>query len=252
MNFRMAQPASLVDLNGVKELFYIKIEQDGGVHIGAMTRDTTVEFNPDLIKLFPVLGESLYYLAHPQIRNRGTFGGATAHSDPAGQVPVVLSALDAEMTLNKKGSSRKVKADDFFVTLFTTSLEPDEILTDVYLPALKARSGASYFQYARQAGASALVGCAARVELGADDKIQDVRLSFMGVADRPVLSLEVQKILSGNKPTGEMIHAAVEACVNNELDPGQDMHATPEYRRHIAGILGVDAINAAMQRAKGT
>jgi len=250
MNFRLAQPASLVDLNSVSELFYIKPGTDGSVLVGSMTRDTTVEFDPTIAKLAPMVQECLPFLAHPAIRNRGTFGGALAHGDPAGQLPVVAVAMNFGMKINKTGSDRTVPADEFYTSMYSNVMESDEILTEISIPKLSGRTGTSYKQTARQTGASALVGTAAVITLDDNDVCSVARVAFMGVSEIPVLSSEINSRLVGQKLTPELITSAIDACVENELDPGSDIHATPAFRRHLARVLGVDAVTTAYAKAK--
>lgn len=251
MNFRLAQPAALVDLNRVEELFYIKTDPKGDLLIGAMTRDTAVEFHPDVKKVSPMVDECLPFLAHAQIRNRGTFGGAVCHGDPAGQVPVVAVAQNFDLLIKSKANGERwVKAEDFYLAMYTNVVEADEILIQVKIPKLAAKAGSSYKQTARQAGASALVGVATVLELDEKEQCKDVRLAYMGVSEMPVLSQKSAELMKGQKVTDALIAEAVEACVSDELDPGQDMHATPAFRRHLARELGKAALSEAFARAK--
>ncbi len=250
MNFRLAQPSYLVDLNRIEELFYIKPADNGDVLIGTMTRDTTVEFNAEVGKVTPMIHECMPFLAHAQIRNRGTFGGAITHGDPAGQVPVVAVAQNFGLRIKSKSAERWVNAEDFYVSMYTNVIEHDEMLVEIRLPKLPAHSGTCYKQMARQAGASALVGTATLIAL--DDKgiCKNARAAFMGVSEMPVLSSIISESLVGQKLSEAIINDAVDACVSNELDPGSDMHATPEFRSHLARTLGKAALAEAYARAQ--
>lgn len=250
MNFRLAQPAALVDLNNVSELFYIKPSKSDGLLIGTMTRDATVEFDPQVAKFSPLVKECLPFLAHPQIRNRGTFGGAITHGDPAGQVPVVAVAQEFKMHIRSVSAERWVVAEDFYVSLFTNVIEPDEMLVELEIPKLAARTGSCYKQTNRQAGASAIVGVATIISLDEQDVCTKARLAYMGVDEMPVLSKEASNILVGQKISEAAIREAVNACVTKELQPGGDMHATPEFRSYLANALGVEALTEAAKRAK--
>jgi carbon-monoxide dehydrogenase medium subunit len=249
MNFRMAQPTALVDLNCISELFYVHPTDTGGLMIGAMTRDRVVELDEKVKLRAPIIPECLHWLAHPTIRNRGTFGGALAHSDPAGQLPVVAAALQFNFKLQSKKSERWVNADEFFVSVYTTCLEADEILTAIEVPALDKRAGTSFQQVSRQSGESALVGVATLIELDDTGKIKDGRIAYMGVAEKPVMANAAMSLLKGNKPTNALIAEAIHATVTEELDPGADIHASVEYRRHLAQALGVKSVNEAIARA---
>jgi CO/xanthine dehydrogenase FAD-binding subunit len=250
MNFRLAQPASLVDLNRIEELFYIKPASDGGLLIGTMTRDTTIEFNAEVGKVAPMVHECLPFMAHPQIRNRGTFGGALTHGDPAGQLPVVAVAENFNLHIKSKNADRWVRTEDFYLSMYTNVIEHDEMLVEIWMNKHPAHTGTSYKQMARQAGASALVGTAVLLTIDEKDVCKDARVSFMGVSEMPILSHEISNILIGQKLSEEIIHDAVEACVTKELEPGQDMHATSDFRRHLARVLGNAAVEEAFARAK--
>lgn len=253
MNFRLAQPAALVDLNGVAELFYVRPAGDGGVVIGAMTRDSAVEHDALIAERAPMVRDVMGYIAHPQIRNRGTFGGAIAHADPAGQLPAVTVALDARYRIRKKGRERWVSADEFFVGLFSTVLEPDEMLVEVALPPLPPRSGWSYKQVARQSGAGALVGVAAVVTL--DDapghNCRQARLVYLSVGEKPVIAHQAASLLVGQAPAQrEAIRAAAETAARADVDPGSDIHASAAYRRHLVEVLTRHALEQAFERAQ--
>lgn len=250
MNFRMAQPTALVDLNEVKELFFIKPSPNGGVLVGTMTRDRVVELDKLVAQKAPLVPECLYWLAGVTIRNRGTFGGALAHSDPAGQLPVVASAMNFKFHIESKDSDRWVDADDFFVSIYTTCIEATEMLTEIEIPAMPQNAGYSYKQVSRQAGESALVGVATLLTFDKSGKVDGGRISYMGVSEKPVPAEEAMKILLGNTPTDELIRDAVEATVANELDPGPDIHASAEYRQHLARTLGFNSIKEAVARSK--
>ncbi len=251
MNFRLAQPAALVDLNNVAELFYIR-PAGGDVLIGAMTRDSVVEHDPLVAERAPMIREAMHYVAHPQIRNRGTFGGAIAHADPAGQLPAVTVALNARFKACNKARERWVPADKFFVGLFATVLEPDEMLVEVALPPMPPRSGWSYKQVARQSGAGALVGVAAVVTLDSTPSgrlCQQARVVYLSVGERPLVAQQAVKALIGQSPTPDAIRAAAEAAVNSDVDPGSDIHASADYRRHLVNVLTRQALTEAFDRA---
>ncbi len=249
MNFRMARPGALVDLNPVAGLQYIRPTDDGGLAIGTMTRDSVVERDERVQQAFPLIGEVMPNVAHPQIRNRGTFGGAIAHADPAGQLPAVVLTLNASMKIMKKGSERVVCAEDFFLGPFMTVIEPDEMLAEVVLPPLPKGSACSYQQVSRQRGGYALSAAASVVTLDAGGRCADVRMTLVSVATVPVLSKEAQRILVGQKPTPQAIEAVAEAAVKNEIDPATDVHATAEYRRHLTRVLIVRSLTQAFARA---
>lgn len=249
MNFRMSRPGALVDLNRIAELQYIRPSADGGLAIGTMTRDSVVEYSTEVLRAFPLIGEVMPNIAHPQIRNRGTFGGAIAHADPAGQLPAVALTLNANMKIMKKGSEKVVAAEDFFLGPFMTPIEPDEMLVEVQLPPLPKGSGASYKQFSRQHGGYAQAAAVTLVSVGPDGKCTNVRMSLISMAEVPVLSKEAVRILVGQKPALEAFQEVAETAVKKETDPGSDVHATADYRRHLCRVLIVRSLIEAFARA---
>ena len=250
MNFRMARPSALVDLNNIPELQYILPDRVGGLRIGAMTRDSVVEYDPNIKQAFPLITEVMPFIAHPQIRNRGTVGGAIAHADPAGQLPAIVLTLNATMKIQKVGQERTVKADNFFLGAFTTAIEPDELLTEVFIPDLPGGSACSYKQMSRQRGGYTQAAAASLVTIDEEGSCVDVRLTLLSVADVPVLSKEAKRILIGENPTPEAIEAVAEATVKLEIDPGGDIHGTAAYRRHLTQIMIIRSLSEAFTRAK--
>ena len=250
MNFRLAQPSVIVDLNRVSELFYIQTENSAGVRIGAMTRQREVERSSLIAKQAPLVHEAMPYIAHPQIRNRGTLGGSIAHADPAAELPAVMSALDARLLLRSHEKERWVSANEFFVDLFTTAMEPNELLIEVELPSLAPRTGWSFREIARRHGDYALVGVAALAT--SDDRGQclEARMVFLSVGSGPVETTEAMALLAGQKPTPEAIRAAADTAATKEIDPPSDIHASSAYRRHLAKVLAEQALSQAFKRAE--
>lgn len=250
MNFRLAQPPALLDLNNISELSYIRPTPEGGVAIGAMARDSDVEHDPLVIERFPVIQEAMVTIAHPQIRNRGTFGGAIAHADPTGQLPAVTLALGARYHLRRKTGERVIPADEFYLGSFTTAIEPEELLVEIEIPPLPAHTGVCYQQMARQAGAQALVGVTAVVTLDAQGACQDVRLTYLSVSETPAFAPSATSVLIGRVPTPELIQKTAETAANVDFDPAGDIHCSPEYRRHLIEVLTVQALSKAIERVK--
>lgn len=250
MNFRMARPSALVDLNKVSDLFYIKPTADGGLAIGTMTRDSVVEKDPTVKQRFPIVAETMGYIAHPQIRARGTFGGAIAHADPAAQLPALALALNAKMVIKRKGSERVVSAEDFIVGPFMTVLEPEDMLAEVILPPLPARSAGSYKQVSRQRGGYAQAAAISVVSLDDRNRVKDVRSVLFSVGETPILSKYASKVLVGNEPTEAAIADVAAYAAKHECDPGSDLHGTTEYRRQLVEVLVRRSLTEAVQRAK--
>jgi aerobic carbon-monoxide dehydrogenase medium subunit len=250
MNFRMARPGALVDLNGVSELFYIKPAPQGGYLIGTMTRDVTVENHPEIKNKFNALNQAFFTWAHPQIRNRGTFGGALAHADPAGQLPGVALALEFRMKVSGKATGERwIDARDFFVGPFTTVIEPSEMLTEIYLPDLAIRTGTSYCQVARTHGSQFQVAVVVKVTLDANNRCQKATIAMLAVGERPILAEQAGKLLAGQPLTDQNIDAASNLVATKEIDPGTDIHATEQYRRHVSEVLVRQALKEALAEA---
>lgn len=249
LNFRLVQPAVLVDLNNIVELFYIRPDEDGGLRLGAMTRQRTVEFDPLVAERAPLVHEVMPLIAYPQIRTRGTFGGSLAHADPSAELVAVSKALGARFRLRNQARERWVPADDFFVGLFTTVLEPDELLLEVALPPMPPRSGWSFLEITRRHHDFCLAGVAVLVTLDGQGRCEQARMVFLSVGDGPVDAPQAAEMLKGQAPTPELIHAAAEKAARDEIDPGSDIHASAEYRRHLAGVLARRTLTQAFERA---
>jgi CO/xanthine dehydrogenase FAD-binding subunit len=194
-------------------------------------------------------------IAYPQVRNRGTMGGSISHADPSAELVAASVALSGRFRLRRVASSggsggeRWVPADEFFVGLFTTILEPDELLVEVALPPMPARSGWSFLEVARRHHDFALVGVAAVVSLDTKGHCEQTRLVYFSVGDGPVEAYQAADLLKGEVPTAEAIREAVETAAETDLDPTSDINASAEYRRHLAKVLGRRALVEAFDRA---
>jgi CO/xanthine dehydrogenase FAD-binding subunit len=250
MNFRMARPTALVDLNKVKELSYIKPTADGGLAIGTMTRDTVVEENELVRKGYPILVDTIQHIAHKQIRNRGTFGGAIAHADPAAQLPAAALLLDANFKILSKKGERWVKATDFFMGPFMTVLEPEEMLAEVVLPPMAPNTGASYQQVSRQKGGYAQAAVISTVTMNGSDKVKEARVALFSVGETAMLAKKPNEVLAGQTPTVEAIEEIAAYVAKNECDPGTDIHGTEEYRKNLVHVLVRRSLTEAVERAR--
>jgi carbon-monoxide dehydrogenase medium subunit len=251
MNFRLAQPSVLVDLNTIPELSYIRPADNGGVRIGAMTRQSRLERDTVIAERAPLVHATMPHIAHVQIRNRGTLGGSLAHADPAAELPAVALALNARLRVRNQSGSRWIAAEDFFVDLFTTALEPGDLLVEIELAPRPPRSGWAVREVARRSGDYALLGVATQVVLNGAGSCQDLRLVFFSTGGPdPTLAPSVADGLRGEAPTDARIQAAVDAAVAHDIDPSGDIHASTAYRRHLAGVVARQALHAAFERAK--
>jgi carbon-monoxide dehydrogenase medium subunit len=250
MNFRLVQPAVIVDINNIDELSHIRETAEGGVSIGAIARHNQVETSSLVADRAALISDAMPHIATVQVRSRGTFGGSIAHADPSAELTAVSVALEGSFLLRNQRGERWVPADEFFAGLFTSVLEPDELLIEAKFPAIPGRSGCALVEVARRPHDFALVGVTAVVTLGAGDHCQRARLVFFSVGDGPVEAHQASELLAGKDLTPELMRAAAETA-KGEIDPGSDIHATAEYRRHLAGVLSFRALTKAFERARG-
>jgi carbon-monoxide dehydrogenase medium subunit len=246
LNFRLAKPTLLVDLNRIPELAYLR-ERDDGLAIGAMTRQVTVERETHLTRTQPLLKEAIGWVGHPAIRTRGTIGGSLAHADPAAELPAVAVCLGATLSTVGPRGRRSVAAEDFFLGYLTTALEPEEILVETWLPPLRPSTGQAWVEFARRHGDFALVGVAASITLDGD-VVRDARIVLTGVNGKPVCAREAETLLMGST-VAERVSAAAEAA-RSAIEPDADIHASKEYRSHLAGVLTEQAVTLADLRAR--
>jgi carbon-monoxide dehydrogenase medium subunit len=252
MNFRLAQPAVLVDLNNIPELSYIRADDNGGVLLGAMARHRMVGQDPLIAKRAPLVHEAIPNIGTPQIRTRGTFGGSLSHADPSAELATVTVALNGRMRLRSQKRERWIPADEFFIGSFSSVLEAGELLVEINLPGLPERSGWSLMEVARRHNDFALIGVAAVVQLDKNGSCKAAKIVFLSAGDRPVQARQAAELLKGQKPTTEAIQAAAEKAASVDIDPAGDIHATAEFRRHLANVLLQRALEEAFNRAKVT
>lgn len=250
MNFRLAAPAALIDLNGIGALARTGGMDDGGLQLGAMTRHCTLERSPLVAERAPLLAEAMPCIAHPQIRNRGTVGGSLAHADPAAELPAVMVALEATLVLRSASAERRVPAEQFFTGLFATALEPGELLTSIELPPPPARSGFAFQELARRHGDYALVGVAAMLTLNEAGQCSRARVALLSVGDGPVLAVRAAAALAGQPPSASSILAAAELAAREDVDPPSDIHASAAYRRQLVRVLTRRALTRAAGRVR--
>ena len=248
MNFRLARPAVLVDLNGVAELAGISAQPDGSLRCGAMTRQRAMERSTAVAAAAPLLAEALPWVAHAAIRTRGTIGGSIAHGDPAAELPAVLTALDARYLVQSSGGQRWLAADAFMTGLFVTALEPGELVVAIEIPPMAPRTGWAFLEMARRHGDFALAGVACTVTLDEAGNCNAARIALFGVGDGPVLSTAGSDALKGRKPVVDAFLGAA-AAVEAEVDPPSDIHASADYRRSLSKVLTRRALTIAAERA---
>ncbi len=250
LNFRLAQPEVLVDLNKIAELSYIKPAENGGVRLGAMARHYQVEHDPLVAERAPLVSEAMPQIATTQIRSRGTFGGSISHADPSAELVAISVALEATFQLRSQSGTREVQATDFFLGMFNTQLEPQELLVEVAIPALPARTGWALKEISRRPHDFALAGVAALVSLDDRALVSDARIVLFSVGDGPVIAKNAAALLKGQSPSAELIRAAADAAGPEDVDPSSDIHASAAYRRQLIKVLTRQALESAAERAK--
>jgi carbon-monoxide dehydrogenase medium subunit len=248
MNFRVAQPAMLIDLNRVDELGFIR-EGGGTLRIGAMTRERQLEFDPLIARHAPLLAEAVPFIAHPQIRNRGTIGGSIVQADPAAELPVLMLALNARLKARNVSGERWIDARKFFAGMFTTALAPDEILVEIELPLMSPRTGWSFMEVAPRAGDYALMGVAALVSLDDYGRCRGAKLVYLNAGEGPVDAQEAARLLEGESPQDQLIESAAALAGEKEIHPFGNVHATPDFQRHLARALTKKSLEQAIRRA---
>jgi carbon-monoxide dehydrogenase medium subunit len=243
---RLAQPAVLIDINGVAELYGVSAK-DGWVTVGAMTREYAAEESETVADAVPLLAAALPLIGHEAIRNRGTVGGSLAHADPAAELPAVARALDAEFVVRGRAGERVVPAADWFEGYLTTSRRPDELLVEVRFPAARPGTGVSFQEVARRHGDFAMVGLATSVTLS-DGVITDARLAFAGVSDVPARATGAEDLLAGERPSAGLFDEAARRSAA-DIDPPADLHGSAEYRKKVAATLVRRGLREAVDNA---
>lgn len=243
LNMRLAQPAQLVDINRLTDLSYIR-EVDGGLAIGALTRQRDVERSPLVRERCPLLAKAIPWIGHTPIRSRGTIGGSLTHADPAAELPAVLQALGGRMRVESLTGSREILAEEFFISQLQTSITSQELVTEAWFPIAPPRSGSAFVEVSRRHGDFALVGVAAQLTIDENGTILAAHLALMGVAETPRRLYEAESALVGEQ-AGEKIFSVAAELGITDLEPEADLHASGEYRRYVAGVLVNRALHLA-------
>lgn len=248
LNMRLAQPHALIDLNRIGDLQFVEersYEGAAGLAFGAMTRQSAVECEAESI---PLLREAISWVGHPQIRNRGTIGGSITHADPSAELPLVFRALDGVARVQSESGERFVPAEDFFLYTFTPNVEPEEIVTEVWLPLPGPRTGQAFLEVARRHGDFALVAAAIVLTLSERGTIAEARIALGGAAPTPMRASGAEASLLGVTP-GEDAFAEAARMAAEETEPTGDIHADADYRREVAGTLVHRGLRTAFERA---
>jgi CO/xanthine dehydrogenase FAD-binding subunit len=247
LNLRLVRPARVVDINGLRELDYVRPLEGGGMAIGALTRHRTIERSPVIASHAPLWSEAAPHVGDRQVRNRGTIGGSLAHADPSSEFPTVALATESVMVVQGAAGRRSIPAQEFFVMALTTALEPDELLVEIRIPPTPEGAGSAFLELARRHGDFALVSAAAVLSVS-DGRIREVRIALGGVALTPIRARRAEAALIGEAP-GVASFARAGQLAAEECDPGSDMHGSADYRRAVAGAYVERALDKALQRS---
>ncbi len=249
LNLRLARPRVLVDINRIHSLAYLRVDDDGWLHAGALTRHVTLERSELIARRLPVLAEAVRRIGHPAIRSRGTAGGSVAHGDPAAEIAGVLTTLGGQVVVRGPAGVRAIRAEDFFIGPLVCDLNATEMVVELQFPPVPPGAGWSFLELSRRHGDFALVGVIALVVLDAEGRIASARLGVIGAGPVPTRLVQAEAVLTGQRPGQSVVQAAARAA-RQALDPPSDVHASAEYRREVAGVLMQRALEQALERAR--
>src|SRR5262245_47621219 len=245
LNFRLARPDHVVDINRIAGLSSVEVGPDGGLTLAALVRQRTLEHSPLIREQCPLITQAMPFVGHPQIRARGTLGGSLSHADPAAELPAVITALDGRLTLRSTAGHRTVIADEFFVSPLTTAIAPDELLTEIALPPWPQRTGSSVQEVAIRRGDFALAGVAVTLTVDDEHRVAGARIVCFGVGPRPMPAADAARSLVGGAASARAFEDAGRLA-SNFVVPVDDIHASRAYRRRVIGVLTRRALAASL------
>jgi aerobic carbon-monoxide dehydrogenase medium subunit len=249
LKLRMGAAAHLVDIGRIPGLEYIK-EEGGFLKIGGRTKESALERSDVIQKKYPILHDTALVIADPIVRNRATVGGNLAHADPANDHPATMIALGAEVTVTGPKGERTIPIDKLFTGIFSTALAPDEILTEIRVPAPPARSGGAYVKLERKVGDFATAAAAAQVTLVADGTVERAGIALTAAGPTPIRAVEAEKFLQKKQPDAKTIAEAAKLA-GQATSPSADRRGSVEYKREMARVLTARALTKAVERAGG-
>jgi CO/xanthine dehydrogenase FAD-binding subunit len=244
LNFRLLKPTALVDINRVSELDFIH-EGEAGLRIGALTRHRITQTSPIIAKRFPVLTEAMQHVAHLAIRNRGTIGGSVSHADPAAELPLLMTLLNARIRLASRSGTRELSPSEFFLGALTTALEEGEILTEVELPYLPDNTFWGFEEFAQRSGDFAIVAAAVTLTINSGN-CEECRVAVLG-GETPIRIPDAERMLVGPSPSAEVVTAAAQLA-SEAAAWNADLHASSEFRKQLVRTLVARALKSALDR----
>ncbi len=246
LNFRLLRPSILVDINRIADLAFIA-ETDNDIRVGALTRHHQLETSPVIARHLPVLSCAMTHVAHLAIRNRGTIGGSLSHGDPAAELPMLALLLEGELHIASVSGMRTVAARDFFLDALTVDLAGSDIVTEIALPKLPPQTGWGFEEVARRHGDFALAAVAVTLTVS-NGAIAQARIALTGVGPTALRAAAAEALLVGHPLEPELTSCVIDA-VRAAIEPETDLHASADYRRHLAGVLAGRTLAAAWRRA---
>jgi CO/xanthine dehydrogenase FAD-binding subunit len=247
LNFRLLKPSVLIDINRIPALGFVEDSGDS-IRIGALTRHRQLEVSPVIAQHLPMVTEAMGHVAHLAIRNRGTIGGSLSHADSAAELPMLARLLDAELKIVSSAGERTIAAKDFFIGQLTVDLAEAELVTEIRIPKLPPATGWGFAEVARRGGDFALVAVAVTLTV-TDGAVGQARIALMGIGDTPQRAVDAESLLIGRAIEPGLLDAVSEA-VRASIEPNSDLHASSDYRRHLAGVLARRTLLSAWQRAQ--
>lgn len=252
LNYRLLNPAVLVDINRIETLNHLEVGTDS-LTVGALVRHADLLRNADVCKDWPLLAEATTQVAHPAIRNRGTVCGSVSHNDPAAEHPSVLVTLGGTVVIAGRAGRRELPAEEFFTGMLSTALEPGEMVVALRYPRAPAGTSAAFIEFARRLGDFAIAGVAAMLTMR-DGVCENARLTILGMGEGPYRARAAEEFLTGRRigpKQSEDVFAEAAARATAALAPADDVHASSSYRRHLAGVMAVRALQTALARTRG-
>lgn len=247
MKLRLARPGYLIDINRISGLSYIK-EEGGYLRIGGLTREAELESSPLIQSKYPLLVDTTSVIADPQVRNLATVGGNLAHGDPANDHPATMIALGAQVVATGAKGERVIPIEEFFVSLFTTALRQDEILTEIRVPLPPARSGGAYFKLERKVGDFATAAVAVQLTLDDKGNVQKAGIGLTNVGATPIKAKSAENFLAGKKPDEGNISQAAQLAAG-DAQPSSDLRGPADYKRGLIRELTKRALARSVERA---
>lgn len=247
MKLRLARPGFLIDINSITGLSYIR-EEGGFLKIGGLTREAELEASSEVRQKYPLLMDTASVIADPQVRNLATVGGNLAHGDPANDHPATMIALGAQIVATGAKGARVIPIEEFFVTLFTTALSHDEILTEIRIPIPPAKSGGAYFKLERKVGDFATAAAAVQLTLDGGGAVQKIGIGLTNVGPTPIKARKAEDFLRGKRPDAAIVAQAAQLA-SDEAQPSSDLRGPAEYKKGLVKELTRRALSRAVERA---